>query len=249
MKNPLRSLPVRIVVCALLLGAVYWWSYSQGIVSEFTDRMGWSDPGQLHWDTPSLGSAHPDTPATGDAAAAADLAVSIPIATSMATGYQRENFTAGWASLDGCDMRNRVLARDLRDVELVAGQSCQVASGTLVDPYSGAQVSFVRGKTTSSAVQIDHVVSLAAAWRLGASTWPPAEREKFANDPANLLATDGPTNARKSDKTLAEFGQATPLTDAGACTLTITYVNVTAAYGLSWTSQDAQYAAQVLPTC
>ncbi len=32
------------------------------------------------------------------------------------------------------------------------------------DPYTGATIDFVRGPDTSSAVQIDHVVSLSDAW-------------------------------------------------------------------------------------
>src|SRR3954466_3220189 len=30
------------------------------------------------------------------------------------TGYDREQFGTGWASLNGCDTRERILARDLR---------------------------------------------------------------------------------------------------------------------------------------
>jgi hypothetical protein len=44
---------------------------------------------------------------------------------------------------------------------------CTVKTGTLADPYTGTTISFLRGTTTSSAVQIDHVVALSDAWQKG----------------------------------------------------------------------------------
>lgn len=77
-------------------------------------------------------------------------------------GYDRDAF--GFRETDddgnGCDVREDVLARDLTDVQYKNGRSCQVASGTLDDPYTGQTIQFVRGVKTSSAVQIDHVVAL-----------------------------------------------------------------------------------------
>ena len=76
---------------------------------------------------------------------------------------------------------------------------CVVLSGTLADPYTGTAIAFVRGAATSSRVQIDHVVALSDAWQKGAQQWSTQTRTRFANDPLNLLAVDGPTNQRKSD--------------------------------------------------
>ena len=54
-------------------------------------------------------------------------------------GYDRDAF--GFRETDddgnGCDVREDVLARDLTDVQYKNGRSCQVASGTLDDPYTG----------------------------------------------------------------------------------------------------------------
>ena len=74
--------------------------------------------------------------------------------------------------------------------------SCIVLSGTLDDPYTGEVITFERGEH-SSAVQIDHVVALSDAWQKGAQQWSAETREQFANDPANLLAVDGPANQQK----------------------------------------------------
>ena len=62
-------------------------------------------------------------------------------------GYDRDAF--GFRETDddgnGCDVREDVLARDLTDVQYKNGRSCQVASGTLDDPYTGQTIQFVRG--------------------------------------------------------------------------------------------------------
>lgn len=43
------------------------------------------------------------------------------------------------------------------------------------------------------------MVALSDAWQKGAQLMSPEERVEFANDPLNLLAVDGPSNASKSD--------------------------------------------------
>src|SRR3954452_17372180 len=71
------------------------------------------------------------------------------------TGYDREQFGTGWASSQGCDTRERILARDLRRR---AGASCHIQSGLLADPYTATSIRFARGG--ASEVDIDHVVAL-----------------------------------------------------------------------------------------
>ena len=116
------------------------------------------------------------------------------------TGYAREQFGPAWADVDrnGCDTRDDILNRDLSAKEWRPGtHGCVVVAGGLADPYTGTTITFV--KADASAVQIDHVVALSDAWQKGAATWSAARRLAFANDPLNLLAVDGPSNAQKSD--------------------------------------------------
>ncbi|MBD4632140.1 DUF1524 domain-containing protein, partial [Xanthomonas citri pv. citri] len=56
-----------------------------------------------------------------------------------------------------------------------------------------------RGRHTSTAVQIDHVVALGNAWVTGAQHLPAPTRRALANDPLNLVAVDGPANEAKRD--------------------------------------------------
>lgn len=182
-------------------------------------------------------------------AEALDALDDIPVATSMATGYDRVRFGSGWASLRGwgCDARNVTLARDLVDVTYQDGtDSCVVLTGTLHGPYSGDTIDFQRGQDTSRAVQIDHIVPVATAWRLGAHAWTDAEREAFYNDLDNLLAVDGPTNGAKGDGTLGEWQ---PPNSAERCDYAAQYVYVTAKYDLAMLDDDVTYARELLPTC
>ena len=121
-----------------------------------------------------------------------------------------------------------------------------VASGTLLDPYSGKAIAFVRGQDTSSAVQIDHVVALSDSWQKGAQQWDTAKREAFGNDPLNLLAADGPLNQQKGDGDTATW---LPPNKAFRCAYVARQVGVKYTYGL-WVTQAEQDAmVGVLSTC
>lgn len=120
-------------------------------------------------------------------------------------GYSRSRFGSGWASAGGCDTRNRILQRDLHDVK-ADSDGCIVLAGTLKsDPYTDKTVIFKRGKSTSQAVQIDHIVALADSWQKGAQELDAEKRRQFANDPLNLLAVDGPANMEKGAGDAAEW--------------------------------------------
>ncbi len=143
--------------------------------------------------------------------------------------YDRSAFGPAWADVDrnGCDTRNDILARDL--INVVKDGSCRVLEGDLVDPYTGATQHFVRGRTTSSQVQIDHVYSLSEAWEDGAHAWTYEQRLAFANDPDNLVATNGSVNRLKSDLPPGEW---LPPLDSARCPYVQTYALVGLDYGL-----------------
>jgi len=154
--------------------------------------------------------------------------------------YRRDEFGHGWASVPDCDTRDQILARDLEAVTY--GKGCNVTGGTLDDPYSGQTVTF--DKTNPAAVQIDHVVSLSMAWTLGANRWTYQRRFNFANDPANLLAVDGPTNQSKGDRE----GWKPP--NRGAwCMYAVRAVTVSHRYRLPVTPTDHKALGQMLAAC
>ena len=78
------------------------------------------------------------------------------------------SFGTAWLDVDqnGCDTRNDILARDLTGT--AKSGKCRVMTGTLPGSYTGKKIHFVRGTSTSSLLQIDHVVALSNAWQPGA---------------------------------------------------------------------------------
>jgi hypothetical protein len=121
-----------------------------------------------------------------------------------------------------------------------------VLSGTLADPYSGHTIAFRRGASTSSAVQIDHVVALGDAWQKGAQGWDAAKRVAFANDPVNLLAVDGPLNEQKGDGDAATW---LPPRTSFRCAYVARQVAVKVSYGLWMTQAEKTASATVLSSC
>ena len=198
--------------------------------------------------TPSATGAGPDTGSSGSASAALSKLADLPVKPAGGMdGYARDQFGTAWADVDGngCDTRNDILARDLTHVRRDT-DGCTVLSGTLNDPYTGRVVRFRRGEGTSTAVQIDHLVPLADAWRTGARSWATDKREKLANDPANLLASDGPTNESKGDQDASQW---LPPAAAYGCTYVAAQNRVKAAYGLSVTRAEHDAMARVLGDC
>jgi hypothetical protein len=195
----------------------------------------------------TAGTPATSTPAAGTAAALLDT---LPVkGRAPRTGYDRDRFGQAWADTDhnGCDTRNDVLRRDLRATVIRAGtHGCVVLSGTLADPYTGTAIAFVRGAATSSRVQIDHVVALSDAWQKGAQQWSPLTRTRFANDPLNLLAVDGPTNQRKSDGDAATW---LPPRTSYRCAYVARQTAVKARYGVWVTAAEKDAVRRVLATC
>ncbi len=163
------------------------------------------------------------------------------------TGYDRELFGPSWADVDrnGCDTRNDVLARDLVDDEVRPGtRGCVVVAGTLADPYSGEVVAFA--KERASEVQVDHVVALSHAWQTGAQGWDAGTRQRFANDPLNLLAVRGDLNQSKGDGDAATW---LPPARGYRCAYVARQVAVKAGYGLWVTPPERDAVMRVLEGC
>jgi hypothetical protein len=205
--------------------------------------------------TPSTGAAVTESvaePSISPVKAGSALAAVATLAVkgrSPKTGYDRLLFGQAWADVDrnGCDTRNDVLRRDLSAYVLKTGtHGCLVLSGTLHDPYTATTIAFVRGQSTSTKVQIDHVVALSDAWQKGAQQWSTTRRTAYANDPLNLLAVDGPTNARKSDGDAATW---LPPAKTYRCSYAARQVAVKVKYGLWVTNAERGALARILATC
>ncbi len=161
------------------------------------------------------------------------------------TGYARSQFGDGWAQVGGCDMRNIMLARYMQDVRL-GDDLCIVLSGILDDVYTGKSIAFVRGENTSDEVQIDHVVALSNAWQTGAQQLTEIERERFANDPLNLIPVDGDANQQKGDSDAASW---LPPNKSFRCQYISRQISVKSKYNLWVTEAEQAAMKRVLNGC
>jgi hypothetical protein len=190
-----------------------------------------------------------------DARTAAAQLDSLPVkGRAPKTGYSREQFGQAWSDdvtvsggHNGCGTRDDVLAAHLVNVSYKAGTNdCVVLTGTLVDPYTGSTIDFLRGQQTSGAVQIDHIVALSDAWQKGAQQLSTDERRNFANDPRNLVPVDGPTNAAKGDGDAATW---LPPNRGYWCEYVSRQIEVKAVYRLWVTAAEKDAMSRVLGSC
>jgi hypothetical protein len=165
------------------------------------------------------------------------------------TGYTRAQFGPAWADVDrnGCDTRNDILNRDLTNqVYKEKTKQCVVLSGTLIDPFSGETINFVRGNITSMAVQIDHVVALSNAWQTGAFKLSADQCKALANDPLNLFAVKGSLNQQKSDGDAATW---LPPLKSFRCAYVAQQIAVKAKYSLWVVAPEKAAMAGILAKC
>jgi hypothetical protein len=144
----------------------------------------------------------------------------------------------------GCDVRDRMLARDLSGTTFEPGDDCAVASGRLNDPYTATAIRYERGG--ASEVDIDHVVALSDAWQKGAQQWSDGKRASFANDPLNLLSVDAGANRAKGDGDAATW---LPPNKRFRCTYVARQVAVKRRYGAWLTRAEHDAIARVLAKC
>jgi hypothetical protein len=175
---------------------------------------------------------------------------SIPVkGRAPKTGYERSEFGPAWADVDrnGCDTRNDILERDLTNETYKDGtKQCVLATGTLDDKYTGKTIHWKRGQKTSSLVQVDHLISLSNAFQTGAQQLSAEKRKQFANDPINLMASDGSANMQKGDKDAASW---LPANKSFRCEYVSKQTIVKAKYGLWMTQAEKDAINRILVGC
>ena len=183
---------------------------------------------------------------TGTTAKAYLTFMKIKPAASMA-GYSRDLFphwrdadTWGWpeAPNDAC---NAALYRYGRNVQM--SSTCTKLIGTWIDPYGSPSQIF----DSTSDMDGDHMVPLAAAWRKGAGAWDVTKRTQFANDPLNVVIAWDRMNSSKGD---SDPSQWKPQNKASWCLYGVRWIAVSKKYGLPLNSQAEKDALKtMLATC
>jgi len=146
-------------------------------------------------------------------------------------GYDRERYFGSWLDTDGdcLNTRHEMLA-DLSTGPVVR-DGCRVIHGRWNDPYTG--IIF----TSSSKLDIDHIVPLKWAWDRGAAGWGQNQRLDFANDPRNLMAVEASANRQKGAKGPLEW---LPPNRAYRCEYILRFKRLALTYKLSFTAPEAQ---------
>ncbi len=165
---------------------------------------------------------------------------------SPKTGYSREEFYTNWPTVDGCNLRQKIIRREFGDSAKLDG--CNVISGEYDEPYTGEHKIFSERSQISTGVQIDHVVALSDAWQKGADNDHMNEETRYqlATDPLNLLAVDSSSNQSKSDGDAATW---LPKNKAFRCQYIARQISVKFKYHL-WVTQAEKEAMQnVLEKC
>lgn len=158
---------------------------------------------------------------------------------SMA-GYSRARFPHWSYQGNACDTREVVLARDGVDVK--QDEACRSIAGIWYSEYDGREF------TSSSALDIDHMVPLAQAWRSGANTWSDAERRRFANDldGPQLIAVSASSNRSKGDQSPDQWR---PPLRSYWCTYSRAWIDIKSRYNLTITAAEQDALVEMVGTC
>lgn len=154
---------------------------------------------------------------------------------STNSGYSREQFGSGWADTDGDCQNSRheaLIAQSTGQVRFKDGRECSVTAGRWISPYTGEVIHDPRN------IDIDHVVPLKWAWEHGADRWPHTLREKFANDPVNLLSVEASLNREKGAKGPDEW-----LPPAHQCQYILRFLRVMKSYKLQLSETEEHQLA------
>lgn len=163
------------------------------------------------------------------------------------TGYDRETqFYKTWPSVDGCNLRQRIIKRELGDTAKLDSDSCTVLGGEFDEPYTGQHLIFYEKTDLSKGIQIDHVVALSDAWQKGAQQLTQGERYSLATDPLNLLAVEASANQQKSDGDAATW---LPKNKSFRCQYVARQVSVKYKYHLWVTQAEHDAIERVLQIC
>ncbi|KXS55322.1 MAG: hypothetical protein AWU57_308 [Marinobacter sp. T13-3] len=155
--------------------------------------------------------------------------------------YDRDAFRH-WIDEDGdCqDTRAEILIAKstIRPTFANMQERCRVISGRWVSPFTGQAL------LNSDDVQIDHVVALKFAWEHGAWRWSGEKRDRFANDPVNLMVVEGSLNGSKGGQGPHQW-----LPPSGQCGYVARFARIIKLYELSLRPAEARWIDQALTQC
>src|SRR5262245_3657848 len=169
----------------------------------------------------------------------------LAVAEPHVEGYDRDLF-GDWDDVDhDCqDTRAEVLIVESQvPVAFTTLASCPGTTGQWVDPWSGTLT------TAASALDVDHTVPLANAWRSGAWAWTREQRVAYANDladDAHLVAIPAGENRAKGDGGPESWR---PPSAASWCAYARVWTAIKAKWNLSATPTEWSAILEMASTC
>ncbi len=158
----------------------------------------------------------------------------VPVATpapkKVVAKYERSQWKH-WTDADkNClDTRAEILkARSLTPVQMNK-RGCVVVRGKWQDYY------YNEVHTVAGMVDIDHLVPLHHAHYAGGAFWSALQKEKFANDPENLVITNRKYNRQKGPKAIDEW---LPVERQYACKYVASWQQLKRKYELKMTASE-----------
>ena len=152
--------------------------------------------------------------------------------------YSRAQFGKGWSDTDGDCQDSRAEALIAASTIKTRVSGCKVISGRWISPFTGQVI------MDPHVIDIDHLVPLHFAWYSGAQQWTRDQREKFANDPINLLPVEASLNRQKGSK-----GPDKWLPPSGQCQYVARFKRVILIYKLELQPSEAKWINQFLSRC
>lgn len=173
---------------------------------------------------------------------ASALSLSLVTAPDYQGTYSRSSFKH-WIDEDknGCNTRAEVLIEEAVTKPKINKKNCALTGGKWFSPYDN------KTHRKASALDIDHLVPLAEAWRSGAWNWTPSQRQAFANDLKNkeaLVAVTLSLNRSKGDKDVAGW-----LPPENQCAYARDWIVVKLTYSLTVDSAEGIKLEQLIRSC
>src|SRR5690554_53227 len=165
-----------------------------------------------------------------------------PASYTNSSGYERSKFGHGWDDVDGDCQDSRaeaLIAASTTTVRFADERRCRVITGRWISMFTGNVIQ------NAGDIDIDHVVPLKWAWDHGASSWGKAKREKFANDPVNLIPVEASLNRSKGAQGPEDW-----LPPSGKCQYVSRFVRIVRTYDLKPSeNQFYRYKQQLADYC
>lgn len=154
--------------------------------------------------------------------------------------YDRSQFAGDWGDADDDCLNTRMeILADWSSSPVQYDESgCRIVSGRWVSEYTDDTI------YSAADIDIDHVVPLAYAWRLGAYRWSKRARHDFFNDGANLLPVELSLNRAKGDSPPSEW-----LPPMNQCRYVSRFKRVTIKYHLVLPVGERRFIDEMLREC